>query len=107
MSDVVVNDLSQEDLERHGRSMEAWSAAEVLGWAAERFPSRITFATGLGTEGCVLIDLIGRHRLPIDLFTLDTGLLFPETYALRRRLEQRYGATLRSSASQCSRDTQS
>ena len=29
--------------------------------------------------------------LPIDLFTLDTGLLFPETYALWRRLEERYG----------------
>ena len=26
-------------------------------------------------------------RLPIDIFTLDTGLLFPETYALWRALE--------------------
>ena len=36
------------------------------------------------------------HRAPpaltVDLFTLDTGLLFPETYALWRRLEERYGA---------------
>ena len=106
MSDVVVNDLSQEDLERHGRSMDAWSAADVLKWAADRFPSRITFATGLGAEGCVLIDLIGRHRLPIDLFTLDTGVLFPETYELWRRLEQRYGLTIRSVTPQLSIDEQ-
>jgi phosphoadenosine phosphosulfate reductase len=33
--------------------------------------------------------------LPIDLFTLDTGVLFPETYALWRRLEARYGVTIR------------
>ena len=56
---------------------------------------RITFATGFGAEGCVLIDLVARHRLPIDLFTLDTGLLFPETYALWRRLEARYGVVIR------------
>ena len=42
----------------------------------------------------MLIDLIARASLPIDLFTLDTGLLFPETYALWRRLEDRYGVTI-------------
>jgi phosphoadenylyl-sulfate reductase (thioredoxin) len=63
----------------------------VLAWAAERFAPRLTLATGFGAEGCVLIDLIARADLPIDLFTLDTGLLFPETYALWRTLEDRYG----------------
>ncbi|HKA91224.1 MAG TPA: phosphoadenylyl-sulfate reductase [Haliangiales bacterium] len=62
--------------------------------AVERFP-RITFATGFGVEGCVILDLIGRNRLPIDVFTLDTGVLFPETLALWRRLEDRYGLTIR------------
>jgi phosphoadenylyl-sulfate reductase (thioredoxin) len=62
--------------------------------AVERFP-RLTFATGFGVEGCVILDLIGRHRLPIDVFTLDTGVLFPETIALWRRLEERYGLTIR------------
>ena len=35
---------------------------EALAWAAERFPERVTFATGFGAEGCVIIDLIARHR---------------------------------------------
>jgi phosphoadenosine phosphosulfate reductase len=74
---------------------EGRSAAEVLAWAAGRFAPRITFATGFGAEGCVIIDLIARQRLPIDLFTLDTGLLFPETYALWKRLEARYGIEIR------------
>lgn len=78
-----------------GVSLERRAPIEVLVWAADRFAPRITFATGFGAEGCVLIDLIGRHHLPIDLFTLDTGLLFPETYALWRRLEDRYGLTIR------------
>ena len=86
-SPEIVSDL--------GSVMELASAVETLRWAAGRYGTRLTFATGLGAEGCVLIDLIGRHQLPIDIFTLDTGLLFPETYGLWRRLETRYGVTIR------------
>ena len=39
--------------------------------------------------------LISRNELDVDVFTLDTGLLFPETYVLWRRLEERYGLTIR------------
>jgi len=76
-------------------ALEGRSPADVLAWAAGRFAPRITFATAFGAEGCVLVDLIARHHLAIDVFTLDTGLLFPETYALWRRLEERYGLTIR------------
>jgi len=67
---------------------------EILRWAVAEHP-RITFATGFGAEGCVVIDLIGRNKLPIDIFTLDTGELFPETLELWKRLESRYGITIR------------
>ena len=39
----------------------------------------------------MLLDLIGRLELPIRVFTLDTGLLFQETYDLWRRLEAHCG----------------
>ena len=71
------------------------SPSEVLRWAADRYAPRLAFATGFGPEGLVLFDLIARHRLPVDVFTLDTGLLFPETYALWRRLEEKYGRGIR------------
>ena len=83
-------------LAESGRALEAATPLEILRWAADQFGSRLTFATGFGSEGCVLIDLVGRHRLPIDIFTLDTGLLFPETYDLWRRLEERYALSIRS-----------
>ncbi len=82
------------DLDLAAASLEGQSALAILTWAA-RFAPRITFATGFGAEGCVVIDLIARNQLPIDLFTLDTGVLFPETYALWRQLEARYGVTIR------------
>jgi phosphoadenylyl-sulfate reductase (thioredoxin) len=75
--------------------LETAEAADVLAWAAERFAPRLAFSFGFGPEGCVLFDLIARHDLDVDVFTLDTGLLFPETRTLWRRLEQRYGRTIR------------
>ncbi len=75
--------------------LEGAAPADVLRWAADRFAPRLGFATGFGVEGCVIIEIIGRLQLPIEIFTLDTGLLFPETYALWRTLEQRYGVTIR------------
>ena len=68
---------------------------EVLAWAAANAGPRVAFATGFGAEGCVIIDLIARAHLPIEVFTLDTGLLFPETYALWKELEARYGIAIR------------
>ena len=73
--------------------IESWSAEQVLAWTARA--GRATFGTGFGAEGCALIHLIADARLPIDIFTLDTGLLFPETYTVWRALEARYGITIR------------
>jgi phosphoadenosine phosphosulfate reductase len=39
----------------------------------------------------VLIDLALRLQPDLPVYYLDTGLLFPETYAFIRRVEQRYG----------------
>ena len=82
------------DPTRAARALAAATPAEILAWASSTLP-RLTFATGFGAEGCVLIDLVARARLPIDLFTLDTGVLLPETYELWGRLETRYGVTIR------------
>ena len=75
--------------------LEGQTAVEILRWASHEYGPRLTFAAALGAECCVIIDLIARHELPIDLFTLDTGVLFPETYALWRALEDRYDVKIR------------
>jgi phosphoadenosine phosphosulfate reductase len=81
------------DAARAASDLEESSADAILAWAAGA-GGRASFSTGFGVEGCVLVHLIASAHLPIDVFTLDTGLLFPETYALWRRLEQRYGITI-------------
>lgn len=86
---------SREALSSLATEFETQPAVDILRWAAEHFPGNVTFATGFGMEGCVLIDMVARYGLQVDLFTLDTGLLFPETYDLWQRLEARYGVTIR------------
>ena len=72
-----------------GVRAEAWGAERTLRWAETSFSPRLTLATGFGAEGCVIIDLVARMGLAVDIFTLDTGVLFPETYDLWKRLEER------------------
>jgi phosphoadenosine phosphosulfate reductase len=91
MADTVAAPI---DITSAAQELDTASAVDILRWASRYIP-RLTFATGFGAEGCVIIDLIARERLPIDLFTLDTGVLFPETQDLWRRLEARYGITIR------------
>jgi phosphoadenosine phosphosulfate reductase len=86
--------------------VEGTSASELLRWASRRYGPKLAFATGFGAEGCVIIDLIARAKLPVDIFTLDTGVLFPETYALWRELETTYGITIRAVRSELSLDAQ-
>ena len=52
-------------------------------------------ASSLSAEDMVLTDLIGRERLPIEIFVLDTGRLHGDTLDLVGSIEQRYGITVR------------
>jgi phosphoadenosine phosphosulfate reductase len=87
--------IETDDLEAAAFRLESHPPERILAVAAARFAPRIGFATGFGPEGCVLLHMIGRQQLPIDVFTLDTGLLFPETHELWRRLEARYRLRIR------------
>jgi len=70
---------------------EAWSAEQVLDWAFTRYGEQVGIATGFGVEGMVLLDMAAKIKPRLKVFTGDTELLFPETYELIDRVEQRYG----------------
>lgn len=66
----------------------------VLRKAWESFGEGLVFATSLAAEDQVITEMIARNKLPIPLVTLDTGRLFPETYALIEETEKRYGVKI-------------
>lgn len=73
---------------------ETWSAEQVLKWAFESFGKRVAIASAFGAEGVTLIDIASRVSQDFRIFTLDTEFLFPETYSLMDRLEERYGLSI-------------
>ena len=87
--------VTQEQIARWAEELEGKGPAEILAAVAPRFPGRIALATSFGPEDNLLLDAIARERLAVDAFTLDTGFLFAETYALWARLEERYGLKIR------------
>lgn len=54
-------------------------------------PGRIVFTTSFGVEDQALTHAIFSQGLAIDIATLDTGRLFPETYDTWEATERRYG----------------
>ncbi|MQY51221.1 phosphoadenylyl-sulfate reductase [Rhodocyclus gracilis] len=68
-------------------------ATAFLRRITDEFPA-VAFASSLGVEDMLLTDLIARARLPITIFTLDTGRLPEETYALMATQRQHYGLPL-------------
>lgn len=61
-------------------SMASKEPGESLALLARRFPGRIAFSTSFGVEDQIISHYIFKNRLPIRVFTLDTGRLFKETY---------------------------
>src|SRR5476651_1373039 len=64
---------------------------EALGLLADLFPGKIVFSTSFGWEDQVISHMIFANKLPIKVFTLETGRLFPETYYTWGRTLERYG----------------
>ena len=56
---------------------------------------RVVCTTSFGLEDQALLHAIVANALPTEVVTLDTGRLFPETYALWAETEARYGVRIR------------
>ena len=70
-------------------------AADVIAWALERHaPERIGLACSFQKEEAVLVDLLLAAEPEARIFSLDTGVLFPETYATWKAVEERYGISV-------------
>jgi phosphoadenosine phosphosulfate reductase len=83
-----VSSLSKTTSERAARTLEQ------LKGALSEFKN-VCYANSLGAESVVLTDLIWSFVPNIEVFSIDTGRLYPETFDLIERLQSRYGRKLR------------
>jgi phosphoadenosine phosphosulfate reductase len=71
--------------------LEQASAEEVLAYAVERFHPRLTMACSFQKEESVLVHMLTAIEPSARVFTIDTGVLFPETLSTWRAFEERFG----------------
>jgi phosphoadenosine phosphosulfate reductase len=78
------------DLLQLNESLGNMTAPERLAHVCSLFPETVVFSTSLGQEDQVITYFIAKQKLPVRIFTLDTGRLFQETYDLLDRTIARY-----------------
>jgi len=71
--------------------LEHLDAPGVLEFMVERFHPRLTVACSFQKEASVVLDMLLAIAPDARVFTLDTHVLFPETYETWRKVEERYG----------------
>lgn len=69
--------------------------ADRIGLVRASLTGRLAFSTSLGIEDQVILDAIAAGGHDVDVFTLDTGRLFPETLDVLDASSRRYGVPIR------------
>ena len=72
-------------------ALPALDLFERLAAIRAHLPGRIVFTTSFGLEDQAIAHAIFSQELAIEVATLDTGRLFPETHEVWAETEQRYG----------------
>ena len=70
--------------------LESATAQEVLGYGVENFHPRLTLACSFQKEESVLFHMLSEIEPAVPAFTIDTGVLFPETLATWKAFEDRF-----------------
>jgi len=83
-----------EELANLKQELAGLSIVDKLWYLTKKYKGRIVFSTSFGWEDQVITDLIFGNKIPIKVFTLETGRLFPETYYVWNRTLEVYQQTI-------------
>ncbi|HKP16325.1 MAG TPA: phosphoadenylyl-sulfate reductase [Gemmatimonadaceae bacterium] len=87
--------LTPAGLQSAAGELRAQSPEEILAWTLRSFPGRTAVTVSFGGPGVALAYMASRIEPATPIVFLDTGFLFPETYALRDEFVRRYDLNLR------------
>jgi phosphoadenosine phosphosulfate reductase len=91
---MVKSSLSRRSASPGAQAQKLARLEDTVRYIARDF-SPAALASSLSAEDMVLTDAILRLGAGIEIFTLDTGKLHPETLALMEAVESRYGYRMR------------
>ncbi|MFZ4056569.1 MAG: phosphoadenylyl-sulfate reductase [Ferruginibacter sp.] len=86
---MLVNDntITAENLLKQ---IDGLAAPQALSQLMDVFKETAVFSTSFSYEDQAITHLIASQQLPIDIFTLDTGRLFAETYSVWNSTIEKY-----------------
>ncbi len=80
-----------ENIEELNKQFQKSTPEEIIKYFADKFKSKIIFASSMGAEDQVITHIISQISKNFKIFTLDTGRMFSETYNLIAETEKHYG----------------
>ncbi len=86
--------LRPDDLEELNREFDSWHPQQILRWAVEEYGQELAVVTSFQPAGIATLHMLHELHTPVTVLTLDTGLLFPETYALIDEVEALFNLNL-------------
>lgn len=78
-----------QSLDRLNHKLEGLSAERRVEWALHYLPSNHIMTSSFGIQGALMLHLVTRIAPEIPVVLVDTGYLFPETYAFVDQLVDR------------------
>jgi len=85
---------SDAQLEAVGPCLEKLSASERVQWALDYLPNEPILTSSFGAQSVVMLHLVTSLKADIPVVLIDTGYLFPETYAYVDQLKDRLSLKL-------------
>src|SRR5260370_28231667 len=82
-----------QELKEKSRELEHSAPEDILRYALQRYP-KIAISTAFGPEGGALVHLAASIKNDIQIFTIDTDFLFPESVELRQLFVDKYRINL-------------
>ena len=95
MERFQVTEEIKTQIAQWNQELKEKSAFEVIGFFLDHYGDKIVLSTSLGLEDQVLTEMVLRQRKDAEVFTLDTGRLFPETYDLIARTNKFFGIRIK------------
>jgi phosphoadenosine phosphosulfate reductase len=86
--------ISEAELQRLNAEFETATPNTILRWAAQTYGEKLAVVTSFQPTGIVTLHILSQIAPNTPVLTLDTEVLFPETYALMDDLEKRLNLKL-------------
>jgi phosphoadenosine phosphosulfate reductase len=83
-------ETAQLDLATLNSSFEKQDPSRIVEWAVAQWGEEVVLSSSFGAESALMIHLAIQHKPDIRIVMVDTGYLFPETFAHLESLRKRF-----------------